>query len=118
MDESILRMNGANIEGALEYSGDMDMYNDIIKEFIPEANSNLENLKKCLEEKDMPNYAIYAHSLKASARYLGFTSLFDIAYKHEMDSKANDINSVLASYSDLVMETNKWISIVNQYLGN
>lgn len=117
MDESILRNNGANIEGALEYSGDMEMYNDIIREFIPEAEGNLSDLKKSLEANNLADYAIYAHSLKASARYLGFTSLFDIAYKHELAGKANNLAEINESYNDLVNETNKWMGIVREYLG-
>ena len=34
MNVDILKNNGINLEASLEYLGDMDLYNDTLKEFL------------------------------------------------------------------------------------
>ena len=42
----------------------------------------------------MADYAILVHALKSDSKYLGFTSLAEIAYEHELASKANNVDEV------------------------
>ena len=42
----------------------------------------------------MANYAILVHSLKSDSKYLGFTTLAELSYNHEMASKAGDAEFV------------------------
>jgi CheY-like chemotaxis protein len=65
----------------------------------------------------MENYAIYVHSLKSDCKYFGFTDLANLAYEHEMASKANDIATVEAKYDELMDEAFKVKTLVNEYLG-
>ena len=46
----------------------------------------------------MANYAIQVHSLKSDAKYFGFETLAELAYKHEMESKANNMYFVTDNY--------------------
>ena len=95
----------------------MDTYNDTIKEFQQELGNKLEKIKEEKEQGDMPNYAINVHSLKSDARYFGFEVLGDMAYDHEMKSKANDIAYVNEHFDELMAEATKTLNIVNEYLG-
>ncbi len=111
----ILKNGGIEVAKGLELLGDMEMYNSILLEFY---NGYYERMKKIESYKinsDMANYAIEVHSLKSDSRYLGITRLADLAYQHEMASKANDISSVNNSYNELVLEGNRIISIINEY---
>ena len=45
-DVEILRNAGANIEKSLELLGDMDMYNDVIKDFLNLVDEKINNLNK------------------------------------------------------------------------
>lgn len=112
-----LKEKGVDVEKSLELFGDMDTYNSTIGEFILGAKSKLPKLEEYKNDKDMNNYAIYAHSLKSDAKYFGFSKLAELAYNQEMQSKEGDVYYIYDTYDDLVNETNRLIHVVKQYLG-
>ena len=116
-DTKVLTDNGVNLEKSLELFGDMETYNDTIKDFAPELDRKLKLIEEYKSKNDMANYAINVHSIKSDARYFGFEKLGDMAYDHEMKSKSNDLNYVLAHYDELIEEAHKVANIVNEYLG-
>ena len=65
----------------------------------------------------MADYAILVHALKSDSKYLGFMELADIAYEHEMASKANNIDEVNMKYGKLVEMINKYTKTAKEYLG-
>lgn len=115
-DINFLYQNNVDVDKALELFGDIETYNETIKEFKSGIDEKLGLIKKYYQEEDMPNYAIYVHSLKSDCKYFGFTKLAEIAYEHEMKSKANDLNYVKANYNQLIEETEKVKNILNGYL--
>lgn len=117
MDKNYLINNGVNVDKSLELFGDIDTYNDTLREFLNGINQKLLDLKTSKEASDTTNYAIYAHSLKSDARYLGFTVLSELALNHEMAGKNNDINYIYENYDNLINETNRIIKVVDAYLG-
>ena len=116
-DVNLLKNNGVDVEKSLELFGEMSMYDDTMGDFLDEVNNKINALKKYKEAGDMENYAITVHSLKSDARYLGFTKLAELAYEHEMKSKANDINYVMDNFDPLLTETDRIIGLCKQYLG-
>ena len=116
-DTKVLTDNGANLEKSLELFGDMDTYNETIKDFGPELSRKLGLIEEYKNKNDMANYAIHVHSIKSDARYFGFEKLGDMAYEHEMKSKANDLSYVLNHYDELIEEANKVANAVRTYLG-
>jgi CheY-like chemotaxis protein/HPt (histidine-containing phosphotransfer) domain-containing protein len=110
-----LKSNGIDVEHGLELLGDMEMYNDSLKTFYEDFNERINKIKSYKESGDMPSYAIETHGLKSDCKYLGFTSLAEIAYKHELASKSNDITFVNNNYDELVTEANKIFEIVKKY---
>lgn len=117
LDSKILTENGVNLEKSLELFGDMDTYNETLSDFLTEVDGKLSEIKKCKEASDMANYAIYVHSLKSDARYFGFDKLADLAYNHEMESKANNMYYVSEHYDELMEEAKRMIELVTNYLG-
>lgn len=116
LDINYLKQNGVDVDKSLELFGDLEIYNETFQDFLIGIDEKLENLKKFREAKDMPNYAIYAHSIKSDARYLGFSEVAKIALDHEMAGKENNESFVLKHYQELVDATNKMIEIVKKYL--
>ncbi len=116
MNTNILLNGGVNINSALELLGDMETYNDTLKDFISEVDDKLAKIKEYKENGDMPNYAILVHSLKSDSKYLGFTTLAEIAYNHEMASKGNNVVFVNSNYDNLIKEANRIIALVKMYL--
>ena len=116
-DVNLLTSNGIDVEKSLELFGDMEVYDETLEEFLAGVNQKLADIKRYKEASDMTNYAILVHSLKSDARYLGFTNLAEMSYNHEMASKANDINYVYEYYDALMLEANRIIKLVSNYLG-
>ncbi len=116
-DVNLLINNGVNIEKSLELFGDMETYNDTLQDFLNEIDGKLAKIKAYKEVSDMANYAILVHSLKSDARYFGFEKLAELAYNHEMESKANNMYYVTDHYDELMTEANRIVHLVKQYMG-
>lgn len=116
-DVNILINNGANIKKALELFGDMETYDATLETFLQEVPGKLEKIKACKEIGDMANYAILVHSLKSDARYFGFETLGELAYDHELKSKANDMYYVSEHFNELMTEANRVVNLVKKYMG-
>ncbi|MBQ1550482.1 MAG: response regulator [Bacilli bacterium] len=114
-DEEYLRSHGVDMDKALELLGDMEMYNETMKDF---SDSLEEKWSKIEQEKltsDMENYAIDVHALKSDCKYLGFYDLADVAYEHELKSKENDVDFVNENFEKLEIEYSKVLKIVKEY---
>ena len=116
-DVNILIEAGVDVKKSLELFGDMETYNETLETFLQEVEPKLKKLQEYKEIGDMANYAIQVHSLKSDARYFGFTTLADLAYKHEMESKANNMYFVTSNFEDLMQEANKIVNLVKKYMG-
>ena len=116
-DVNILINNGANIKKALELFGDMETYDDALGTFLAEVPEKLDKIKRFKEIGDMANYAILVHSLKSDARYFGFEELGEIAYQHELKSKANDMYYVVENFEPLMKEANRVVNVAKCYMG-
>ncbi len=114
-DVEILKNGGIELDKGLELLGDMETYNSILKDFLDGYYERMKKIQSFKESSDMANYAIEVHSLKSDSKYIGAMRLADLAYNHEMSSKANDINSVNSHYNELVIEANRVITIIMEY---
>lgn len=116
-DVNILKNNGVNVEKSLELFGDMETYDETLSTFLSEVPDKLQKIKNYKEVGDMANYAILVHSLKSDARYFGFEKLAEVAYEHELKSKANDMYYVTEHYDELMTEANRVVNLVKKYMG-
>lgn len=114
-DEKYLEKNGIDVNAALEVLGDMEMYNSTMQEFIDGVADKWNKIVEYRNNSDMENYAIQVHSLKSDSKYLGLTSLADVAYQHELKSKENDIDYVNSHFKELEEQYNKTLEIVKKY---
>lgn len=115
-DVNFLIENGVDINKSLELFGDMETYNENVGEFLVSSKEKLTKLAEYKNEKDMTNYAIYVHSLKSDAKYFGFTKLAEMAYDHELKSKAGDVLYIHEHYQELINEVAAAANIVKQYI--
>ena len=111
-----LKANGVDLDHALELLGDMEMYNMTISDFVKEVEEKWGRIVDYKNKSDMPNYAIEVHSLKSDCKYLGFMTLADISYQHELKSKENDINFVGEHFNELFEEYKKVLDIARTYV--
>ena len=117
-DRSYLEKNGVDVNHALELLGDMDMYNMTISDFMKEVEDKWNRIVEYRNSNNMPDYAIEVHSLKSDCKYLGFMTLADIAYQHELKSKENDLFFVQEHFAELEEEYKKVLEIARKYVEN
>ena len=93
---------GISIENGLSLAkGDIDIYLDLIEMFIKEHEKQ-EVMQELIAQRNMKEYAVLVHGLKGNARTLGADKLADMAYEHEMKSKAENAEYVTDHWEELV----------------
>lgn len=110
-----LTNNGVDAQTGISNMMDIETYNDILNDFYDGLKDELEKIDNFKNAGDMPNYAILVHALKSNARSFGFNKLGEIAYDHEMKSKAGDISYINEHYNELVGEANHVYDIITKY---
>lgn len=114
-NEKVLIQNQVDIKSALELWGDMESYNDALKEFKNSLNSKLENLESYIKAEDWENYAILAHSIKSESKYLGFINEAEVFLNHELKGKENNGSYIKENFNDLKKTTRNIIQILSEY---
>ena len=74
---------------------------DAVEIFI-EDKEKQEELKWFMMEQYVGDYGVLVHALKGDAYMLGATSLGDMAYEHEKQSKAGNMAYVEEHWDELV----------------
>ena len=115
-DVAYLKSKSVDVDGALQSLGDMETYNMAISTYFEESNNIWNRIVEYKESNNITDYATEVHALKSSSRYIGLTKLGDIAYQHELKSKANDVDYINDHFSELENEYNKTIEIVKNYV--
>ena len=118
VDRRYLESKGVDVDNALELLGDMDMYNMTISDFMKEVEEKWNKIVDYKNTNNMPDYAIEVHSLKSDCKYLGFMSLAEIAYQHELKSKENDSTFVNEHFGELEEEYKKVLEIAKEYVSH
>ncbi len=111
-----LKANNIDVDKSLELLGDINTYNDLLKEFMGTIKDKINNLNNYKNQNDLANYAILVHSLKSDSRYLGFNKLADIALQQELKSKDNDVTYIHNNFNLLLNEVKEVVNIINKYL--
>ena len=117
LDVEFLKSNDIDVDSSIELLGDLDMYNETLKDFLTESEDRLPKMDKFLKEKDASNYAILAHAMKSDSKYLGFKKLAELSLNHELEGKNNNVEYLKNNYEELMTEVDRIIDIVKKYLG-
>lgn len=118
MDKNILINAEIDVDAGIEILGDIDMYNETLRDFLNEMQERLPKIEEYKNNNDMENYAILVHALKGDAKYLGFTKLAELSLNHQLKSQNNDYEYVCTNYEELIKEANRIVEVVNNYLNS
>ena len=118
LDIEYLKENDIDVDSSLELLGDMEMYNETLKDFLIEYKTRIPKMVEHLSNGDAINYAILSHALKSDSKYLGFKKLAELSLNHELKGKENDIEYIKEHHQELMDEVNRIISTVKKYLGD
>ena len=113
---SFLKENGINVDEALNYMGDFETFNEILIDFYNGIDNQFSELENFKNAGDLANYAIAVHALKSNCRSLGVTSFAEVAYNHEMESKAGNLSYVNDNFKDLQQARDNFKNIIAKYL--
>ena len=117
-DVDFLKKNDIDVDASVEILGDIDMFNDTLKDFLDLSDDRINNIEKYKNDGDMENYAIEVHALKGDSKYLGFTKLAELALNHQLKSQDGDSNYVNDNFNELMEEAKRVIKVCKEYLGN
>ncbi len=117
-DIEFLKKNNIDVDGSIEILGDVDMFNETLRDFLDLSGDRISNIEKYKNAGDMDNYAIEVHALKGDSKYLGFTKLAELALEHQLKSQDGDINYVNDNYDSLISEAKRIIEVCNEYFNN
>ena len=112
--EEYLKENEIDYEKGIELLGDLSMYQETMKDFLENIDERVSKLEHYKD--DMKNYAIEAHALKSDSKYLGFTTLAELSYSHELKSKENDTDYINDHFQELITEVNRIIKVSKEYI--
>ncbi len=113
--EEFLKSSDVDLTKALELLGDIEMYNMTVGDFLAEVEEKWNNIISYKNAGDMANYAIEVHSLKSDSKYLGLMKLAEVAYEHELKSKANDVAFVNENFERLEKVYRESLEIIKKY---
>lgn len=114
-DVNYLKANGFNVDSVMDSLGGMEMYDEILNDFLSEGT--VEKLINFKTNNDMVNYAIVVHNLKGECMYLGIEKLANMAFEHQVKSEANDLAYINTNFEVLMAELRRVNEVAKTYLG-
>lgn len=114
----ILKNNNVNVDEALEFWGNINSYNENLKEFKDSLNDKTDNLEYYKKQNDWENYGILAHSTKSEAKYLGFMKDAEIFLQHEMAGKESNKDFIETHFEELKDTIRKIYNVLNEYFSS
>ncbi|MFI3260212.1 MAG: response regulator [bacterium] len=115
---NFLKDHGVDVEKSIELFGDIELYNSTIEDFLDGIDVKIERLKTFKGNSEIANYAIFAHSVKSDARYLGFDSVAAIALEHELAGKDGNEKFINENYDNFCEAINQMIKVSSDYLND
>ena len=101
---TILDNSGIDTEKGLYYSqGDEELYKELLRRFVEEADAKKAALSKAYKEGDSKNYEIFIHALKSTSKMIGALELSDKAKELEELAKAGG-QGITGALHDRTME--------------
>ena len=90
----IVAAPGMNIDSGIRHCGSKEAFLEAARTFRNSIEDNYEDIKRCFEGEDIENYTIKVHSLKSSARIIGFKELSELAALLEAAGDVKDIDQI------------------------
>ena len=117
LSEETLEKYDISLENGLSLvKGDMETYLDIVDLFLKDRKRR-DTMQQFIAEQNMGDYSISVHSLKGTARALGADKFADIAYDHEVKSRAGEIEYVKTHWDELIAAWDNALTGLQEFYG-
>ena len=111
-----LQKIGVDTEKGIRSCGEDEVfYREILQEYLKNSKERIIGLKSALDNEDMKNYSIMAHSLKSTSATIGAMELSLLAQKQEKAAIAKELDSVKADHSILMEKYSSLLNILEAY---
>ncbi len=116
-DFSDISMDSVDIKKVMEYhTGTVEDYLELLSLFYMDGLKKTKYLQELLECEDMKNYRIEVHALKSASANIGAMELSAKARIQEDAAAAQDVETVQATYEDLMKLYQKLLSEIKSLL--
>jgi signal transduction histidine kinase/CheY-like chemotaxis protein/HPt (histidine-containing phosphotransfer) domain-containing protein len=110
-----LRDAGMDTAAGLNYSqGDMELYKELLTQYVKEAPGKQDKIENCYSEKDYKNYEIFVHALKSTSRMVGATVLSEKAKELEELAKSGGAGITEELHDDMMKRYRKLTDIIRK----
>ncbi len=116
-NKEVLEKRGVDVKASLEFWGDMESYEENLKELRDSLSSKLDNILYYKNNQDWSNYAILAHSIKSEAKYLGFMKEAEVFLAHELSGKESNGEFINANFEEFKKTVQSIIEVIDEYFG-
>lgn len=107
MRESIRQIPFIELDKAVEFSGDEEVYFVILEEFYATSDGRVASIEKYFNSGDIKNYTIEVHALKSSAKIIGDNELSEMARELEHAGNEKNIKLIEEKTNDLISRYKK-----------
>lgn len=115
-DEKDYLPYGISIANGLSLAkNDEEMYLELVGMFLRDRGKQ-EEMRQFIEQQNEKDYAIWVHGLKGNARTLGADMLADMAFEHEKQSKAGNMEYVVSHWEELLLVWEKTLEGFQKYI--
>ncbi len=115
MKVELLKEHEVLVDESLEFWGDMDSYNENLKEFKDSLEEKLNNLNYYKNNNDWNNYGILSHSIKSECKYFGFMKEAEVFLEHELKGKEGNGEFINENFNNLQNTITSIQDLLNQY---
>ena len=116
-DVQVLKKNGIDVNKCIEIFGNIEMYNESLKDFLNSIDDKVLKMTEYLNTNNMELYFVDVHALKSDARYLGFYDLSKIALELDSACEKKDYGFVKANHNQLEEQAKLSANIAKLYFG-
>lgn len=106
-------------ETGMKYSGgSMDLYLEILKEYVENSDEMKQFITTSFENKDWKNYVIKVHALKSMSMTIGAVPLSEAAKELELSGKAENYEPILQKTEGLLKQYEEILIKARQFLSD
>ena len=96
--------------------GDKDCVIFLLESFRDNEGKNRNDIVTSFEKEDYPNYTIFVHALKSTAKMIGANDLSEKARLLEQAGKDGDIDYIRSHHDEMIQEYSKVVEEIKDYL--
>ncbi len=101
-------------EGLVYFAGNVSAYIDTLKLVYKEGQENIEKLYEHLENMNLKDYGIIAHSIKSVMASIGAKGMSEQAKKHEFEAKAKNSGYIGTNGKKFIEEYKDIINFIGE----